>query len=491
MGDEVTGAGLSAPCVFISTPDAEPVKDRVPLPETSYLQVKLAELPPSSTVPAAEAGAAARVAPALPVAVIVGAARASSRTSAPPVLRMTRVKDTGFCPADALAGETGAETERAPGACTVTGWLTAVTAAIATPAFASVPEAEQEKASVPLPDTFHTQVKFLVAPLARRSPAGEGGEEDSVAAAGPPEVQVGAGSASSRTAAPPAFCRVRTNETCCSPADTCLGDAVAVAASVPGACTSTTGAAAAGGLTAVPLLPSVPLAVAAKASVPLPETSYCQENVCDAPPGSTVPPVDGAALPGAGPRRGGWNGRGEAGVSAGGGEAPRRGGGRQNVGPRRAPRRDRHGRRQIRKHDVCAAGIRSRERERGTLQPRRDPGRAGDRGDHEPARKLGLHRGAGDRSGRGRHRRVVPIDTLRTRDERHLARRCRRSGPDERDALAAVQHGEAAGRDRRDGIDGRRRSPGGRRRGGGDVWRLCFAPGLPPERGVEGLPRAH
>src|SRR5256712_3125482 len=208
---------------------------------------------------------------------------------------MPREKATGFGPADRLAGETDAETERAPGACTVTGWLTAVTAAIATPAFASVPEAEQETASVPLPDTFDSQVKFLVAPLARRSPAGEGGEEDSVAAAGPPEVQVGAGRASSRTAAPPAFCRVRTNETCCSPADTCLGDAVAVAAGVPGACTSTTGAAAAGGLTPRPLLPLAPLAVAAKASVPLPETSYCQENVCDAPPGSTVPPVDGAA----------------------------------------------------------------------------------------------------------------------------------------------------------------------------------------------------
>src|SRR2546426_3220704 len=296
MGDEATGAGLSAPCVFVSTPDAEPVKDRVPLPETSYLQVKLAELPPASTVPAAEAGAAARVAPALPVAAIAGAARASSRTPAPPVLRMTRVKDTGFCPADALAGETDAETERAPGACTVTGWLAAVTAGIATPAFASVPEAEQEKASVPLPDTFHTQVNVLVAPPARRSPAGEGGEEESAAAADPPVLQPGCGSASSRTAAPPVFCNVRTSETCCSPADTCPGDAVAVAASVPGACTSTTGAAAAGGLTAVPLLPSVPLAVAAKASVPLPETSYCQENVCDAPPGSTVPPVDGAAL---------------------------------------------------------------------------------------------------------------------------------------------------------------------------------------------------
>src|SRR2546427_10349103 len=134
MGDEVTGAGLSAPCVFISTPDAEPVKDRVPLPETSYLQVKLAELPPSSTVPAAEAGAAARGPPALPVSVIVGAARASSRTSAPPGLRMTREKDTGFCPADALAGETDAETEKAPGDGTVTGWQTAANAESTTPA---------------------------------------------------------------------------------------------------------------------------------------------------------------------------------------------------------------------------------------------------------------------------------------------------------------------------------------------------------------------
>src|SRR5205085_12264347 len=98
------------------------------------------------------------------------------------------------------------------------------------------------------------------------------------------------------TAAPPLFCSVRTSETCCSPADTCPGDAVAVAASAPGACASTAGADAAGGLTAVPRSASVPLAVAAKASVPLPETSYCQENVCDAPPGSTVPPVDGAAL---------------------------------------------------------------------------------------------------------------------------------------------------------------------------------------------------
>src|SRR5438445_385640 len=276
MGDEVTGAGLSAPCVFISTPDAEPVKDRVPLPETSYLQVKLAELPPSSTVPAAEAGAAARVAPALPVAVIVGAARASSRTSAPPVLRMTRVKDTGFCPADALAGETDAATERAPGACTVTGWLAAVTAAIATPAFASVPEAEQEKASVPLPDTFHTQVKSLVAPPARRSPAGEGGEEDGAAAAGPPAAQVGAGSGSSRSEAPPVLVAVSASWTRCSPAETRAGEAASESASAAGASIAIPALLAGAGARVAPVLDSVALADARQETVPLPEASNVQ-----------------------------------------------------------------------------------------------------------------------------------------------------------------------------------------------------------------------
>src|SRR5439155_9350344 len=100
MGDEVTGAGLSARWLFASTPDAEAVKDTVPLPLTSYRQVKLAELPPPSTVPAAEAGAPApaRAAPALPAAAMAGAGRASRRTSAPPVLRTISVSDTGFWP---------------------------------------------------------------------------------------------------------------------------------------------------------------------------------------------------------------------------------------------------------------------------------------------------------------------------------------------------------------------------------------------------------
>src|SRR5207245_9554942 len=105
MGDEVTGAGLRAPWVFASTPDAEEVKDTVPLPLTSYRQVKLAELPPRSTVPAAEAGAAATAAPALPVAAMAGAGRASRRQSAPPVLRTIRVRKPGFLPAAALYAE--------------------------------------------------------------------------------------------------------------------------------------------------------------------------------------------------------------------------------------------------------------------------------------------------------------------------------------------------------------------------------------------------
>src|SRR2546430_15363080 len=105
MGDEVTGAGLRAPWVFASTPDAEEVKDTVPLPLTSYRQVKLAELPPPSTVPAAEAGAAATGAPALPVAAMGGAGGAARGPSAPPGLRKISGRKTGVLAAGARAGE--------------------------------------------------------------------------------------------------------------------------------------------------------------------------------------------------------------------------------------------------------------------------------------------------------------------------------------------------------------------------------------------------
>ena len=272
-GEEVTGAGLRAPCVFASTPDAEPVNERVPLPETLYSQVKLAEAPPASTVPAAGAGATATAAAAVPVEATVGAASASSFTSAPPLLRANSVKAMRFWFADALAGETETEMERAPGACTVTVWLVAETGPTVLPALVSVPDDEMEKASVPLADTFQTQVKLLVVPLASTSPAGDGGEDESAAAAVPPVVTTGAGSASNRTPAPPVFRSVRTNDTCWRPADTRAGEAAAVAESAEGACTCTAGAAAAGGCTAVPLLASVPLAAEEKAIVPLPETS--------------------------------------------------------------------------------------------------------------------------------------------------------------------------------------------------------------------------
>ena len=272
-GEEVTGAGLRAPCVFASTPDAEPVNERVPLPETLYSQVKLAEAPPASTVPAAGAGATATAAAAVPVEATVGAASASSFTSAPPLLRANSVKAMRFWFADALAGETETEMERAPGACTVTVWLVAETGPTVLPALVSVPDDEMEKASVPLPDTFQTQVKLLVVPPASTSPAGDGGEDESAAAAVPPVVTTGAGSASNRTPAPPVFRSVRTNDTCWRPADTRAGEAAAVAESAAGACTCTAGAAAAGGCTAVPLLASVPLAAEEKAIVPLPETS--------------------------------------------------------------------------------------------------------------------------------------------------------------------------------------------------------------------------
>jgi len=68
----------------------------VPLPETLYCQVKLPEAPPASTVPAAEGGTTATAAPAVPVEATVGAASASSFTSAPPVLRASSVKETKF-----------------------------------------------------------------------------------------------------------------------------------------------------------------------------------------------------------------------------------------------------------------------------------------------------------------------------------------------------------------------------------------------------------
>src|ERR1700730_18419487 len=295
-GEEVTGAGLRAPCVFASTPAAEPVNESVPLPETLYCQVKLAEEPPASTVPAAEAGATETAAPAVAVEATVGAGSASSFTSAPPVLRASSVKETRFWFADALAGETEAETESPPGACTVTAWLAAEIGPIVVPALVSVPLDETEKPSVPLPDTFQTQVKVLVAPPPSTSPAGDGGDDESAAAAVPPVVTTGAGRASSRTPAPPVFCSVSTNDTCCKPPDPRAGDAAAVAESAAGACTCTAGAVAAGGRTTVPLLVSVPLAAEEKVIVPLPETSYVQVKVCDAPPVSTVPAAGGGEL---------------------------------------------------------------------------------------------------------------------------------------------------------------------------------------------------
>ena len=129
----------------------------------------------------------------------------------------------------------------------MTAWLAAEVGPTAVLALTSVPEAETEKVSVPLPETFQTQVKVRVAPPARMSPAGEGGDEETEAAAVPVEVTVGAGSTSSFTPAPPLFCNVSTSDTCWSPADTRAGIAEAVAESAPGACTWTVGAVTAAG----------------------------------------------------------------------------------------------------------------------------------------------------------------------------------------------------------------------------------------------------
>ncbi len=81
----VTAGGRSAVPLLASVPLAAAEKVIVPLPETSYVQVKVCAAPPASTVPAAEGGELATAAAAVPVVTAVGAGSASSRSEAPPV----------------------------------------------------------------------------------------------------------------------------------------------------------------------------------------------------------------------------------------------------------------------------------------------------------------------------------------------------------------------------------------------------------------------
>src|SRR5882724_5948408 len=120
FGPADAGGGASTVPLFASLPLAEPENESVPLPETSYCQVNVADAPPASSVPAGEAGADATVAAALPVVEMTGAGSASRRTAAPPALLSESAKDNRCSPAEAFAGVAEAVSESIAGACTTT-----------------------------------------------------------------------------------------------------------------------------------------------------------------------------------------------------------------------------------------------------------------------------------------------------------------------------------------------------------------------------------
>src|SRR6267378_2331087 len=100
FGPADAGAGASVVPLFASFPLAEPENETVPLPETSYCQVKVADAPPASSVPAGEAGAAASVAAALPVLETTGEGSPFRRTAAPPALLSESANDNRCSPAE-------------------------------------------------------------------------------------------------------------------------------------------------------------------------------------------------------------------------------------------------------------------------------------------------------------------------------------------------------------------------------------------------------
>src|SRR4030088_1332522 len=89
----------------------------------------------------------------------------------------------------------------------------------AVPLFASLPLAEPENETVPLPATSYCQVNVADAPPASSVPAGEAGADATVAAALPVVETNGEGSAFRRTAAPPPLLSESANDNRCSPAE--------------------------------------------------------------------------------------------------------------------------------------------------------------------------------------------------------------------------------------------------------------------------------
>src|SRR6266851_3323188 len=185
--------------------------------------------PLASVVPAGEAGLETADAVAVPVTATKGAGSGASTIPAPPLFVACSVSWSCCSPAESVERLSEAESESCAGCCTVTGLAAAGPGASAVALFASTPLAEAS----------YCQVYVADAPPASSVPAVEGGAEATVATALPVAERVGAGSASRRTAAPPALLSESASETRCSPAETFAGVAEAVSESIAGAGPST------------------------------------------------------------------------------------------------------------------------------------------------------------------------------------------------------------------------------------------------------------
>src|SRR6267143_92091 len=128
------------------------------------------------------------------------------------------------------------------------------------PRLVSVPLAAEEKVMVPLPETSYDQVKVCDAPPASTVPAADGGELATAAAAVPVVTAVGAGSASSRSDAPPGFLQVSASWTRCKPAETLSGDAASESVSAAGASTAMVPLVTGAGASVSPVFDSVAVA---------------------------------------------------------------------------------------------------------------------------------------------------------------------------------------------------------------------------------------
>ena len=225
--DEVMGTGAMVLPVFASLPLAPAVKASVPAPDTDQVQTKDRVDLPDSALPAGDAGELTSVAAAPPPVAIEGGASASRMTDAPPVFVADSVSDTCWRPAETCVGVAAIESDNVPEVCTVTGPAGAGAGAMAFPLLPSCPVAEAVKLTVPSPPMFQVQVRLFDIPPGRIVPAGFGGELAAFAEAFPVELTTGWGTESRTTSASPPFCSTTESATCCSPAETCAGVALA------------------------------------------------------------------------------------------------------------------------------------------------------------------------------------------------------------------------------------------------------------------------